>query len=122
MPYEKKKIPDFAVVKVPQFWEYIGSANEWKRIEQRNTVQSCSIEHGSRNARASNSLDSVHATKMNVQDVKVAGVVPTKRSSKEASQRQLLTSKQMTKYIKKNEPVYLALIRPNPVQRSQGMT
>ena len=28
----------------------------------------------------------------------------------------------MTKYMQKNEPVYLALIRPNPVQRSQGMT
>ena len=28
----------------------------------------------------------------------------------------------MAKYMQKNEPVYLALIRPNPVQRSQGMT
>ena len=49
-------------------------------------------------------------------------VVQKKRSSKEASQRQLVTAKQMTKYMQKNEPVYLALIRPNPVQRSRGMT
>ena len=87
-----KKISDFTVVKVPQFWEYIGSTNEWKRIEQRNTVQNCSIEHGSRNARASNSLDSLHATKKNVQDLKMTDVVQKKRSSKEASQRQLLTA------------------------------
>ena len=58
MSDEEKKIPDFTVVKVPQFWEYTGSTNEWKRIEQRSTVQNCSIEHGSRNARASNTLDS----------------------------------------------------------------
>ena len=122
MSDEAKKTADFTVVKVPQFCEYTGSTNEWKRIEQRNTIQICSIEHGSRNVRASNSLDSVHATKKNVQDVKVAGVVQEKRSSTEASQRQLLTAKQMTKYIKRNEPVYLAFIRPNPVQRSQGMT
>ena len=70
--------------------------------------------HGSRNARASNSLNSLHAAKKNVQDVKVAGVVQKKSSSKEAIQRHLLTAKQMTKYIKRNEPVYLALIRPNP--------
>ena len=91
-------------------------------MEQRNTTQNCSIEDGSRNVRASNSLDLLHATKKNVQDLKMTDVVQKKRSSKEASQRQLLTAKQMTKYIKRNEPVYLALIRPNPVQRSQGMT
>ena len=34
----------------------------------------------------------------------------------------MLTTKQMTKCIKRNEHVYLALIRPNPVQRAQGMT
>ena len=48
--------------------------------------------------------------------------VQKKKGSKEASQRQLLTAKQMTKCIKINEPVYLTLIRPNPVQRAQGMT
>ena len=46
MSDEEKKIPDFTVVKVTQFWEYPGSANEWKRIGQRNTIQNCSIEHG----------------------------------------------------------------------------
>ena len=95
-------VPDFTVVKVPQFWEYTGNKNEWRRVEQRNTVQNCSIE----------------------QEMKTAGadVVQKQRSSKEASQRQLVTAKQMAKYMQKNEPVYLALIRPNPVQRSQGMT
>ena len=39
MSDEEKKIPDFTVVKVPQFWEYSGSTNEWKRIKHRNTVQ-----------------------------------------------------------------------------------
>ena len=37
-------IPDFTVVKVPQFWEYTGSKNEWRRVEQRNTIQNCRIE------------------------------------------------------------------------------
>ena len=78
-------------------------------------MQHCSIEHGSNDAGASNSLDSLHATKKDVQYVKVAGVVQKKRSSTEASQRQLLTAKQMTKRIKRNEPVYLAFIRPKPV-------
>ena len=41
-------------------------------------IQNCSIEHESKDAVASN--------------IKVAGVVPQKRKSKEASQRQLLTS------------------------------
>ena len=50
-----------------------------------------------------------------------ADVAQKKRSSKEASQRQLVTAKQMTRYMQKNEPVYLALIRPTPVQRSQGL-
>ena len=95
-------VSDFTVVKVPQFWEYIGSKNEWRRVEQGNIVQNCSI----------------------AQEMKTAGgdVVQKKRSSKEASQRQLVTAKHMTKYMQKNEPVYLALIRPSPVQRSQGMT
>ena len=78
MSDEEKKIPDFTVVKVPQFWNYTGNKTEWKRVEQRNTVQNCSIEHGSRNARESNSLDSLHGTKKNVQDVKVAGGVQKK--------------------------------------------
>ena len=83
----EKNVPNFTVVKVPQFWEYIGSKNEWKRIEQRNMVQNCSIEHGSIDAGASNSLDSLHATKKNVTYAKVAGVVQKKWSSKEASER-----------------------------------
>ena len=37
-------VPDFTVVKVPQFWEYTGSKNEWRRVDQRNIVQNCSIE------------------------------------------------------------------------------
>ena len=39
MSDEEKRISDFTVVKVSQFWEYTRSTNEWKRIEQRKTVQ-----------------------------------------------------------------------------------
>ena len=122
MSEDEEKIPDFTVVKVPQFWEYTGNQNEWKRIEQVNTVQNCSIEHESKDAEALNTGEAAEASKATVKDTKVAGRVQKKSKSKEASQRQLLTAKQMTKCIKKNEPVYLAFIRPKPVQRSQGMT
>ena len=76
-------VPDFTVVKVPQFWEYTGNKNEWRRVEQRNIVQNCRIE----------------------QERKATGadVVQKQRSSKEVSQRQLVTAKQMVKYMQKNE-------------------
>ena len=40
---DEKNIPDFIVVQVPQFWDYVGNKNEWKVIEQVNTIQNCSI-------------------------------------------------------------------------------
>ena len=67
MSNEEQNIPDFTVVKIPQFWDYTRNRNEWKRIEQVNTIQNCSIEHESINAGASSSLEALPTTKKNVQ-------------------------------------------------------
>ena len=56
-------------------------------IEQVNNVQNCSIEHGSKDAGASNLVDSLQATKKNVQYTKMVAVIQKKRSRKEASEQ-----------------------------------
>ena len=40
----------------------------------------------------------------------------------ESRQRQFMTAKQMIKVLKRNEPVYLALIRPKAIQKERGVT
>ena len=34
MSDEDKKIPDFTVVKVPQFWDYTGNKSKWKKLNK----------------------------------------------------------------------------------------
>ena len=52
MSEKEKNVPDFIVVQVPQFWDYTGNKNEWKRIQQVVTIQNYSIEHGSKDVEA----------------------------------------------------------------------
>ena len=106
---KEDKIPDFTVVKVPQFWEYdTGHQDEWQKIEQKKCMQNCSGEHASTDAGASNSsnsLGSLHVTKETIQHAKVARSIQKKNGAKETRQRQLLTAKQMSKVMEKNGPV-----------------
>ena len=123
---KEEKFHDFTVVKVPQIWEYdTGNQNEWQNIDQKKCIQNCSGEHGSTDARASNSshfLGSLRFVKKTIQHAKVAHTVQKKSCTIKARHRQLLTAKQMSKVMKKNELAYLAIIRPKPVQNERGVT
>ena len=69
-----------------------------------------------------NSLGSLRVANKIVQHVMVAHTVQKKSCTIEARQRQFLTGKQISKIMKKNEPMYLAIIRPKSVQNERGLT
>ena len=111
------KVPDFIVVKVPQFWEYnTRNRKSWKQKEQKEINQNCTIEQVSKDVRASNSLNVFKTTKQTMVYGRVDNTVQKKVCTIASRQRQFLTAKQLTKVIKKNEPIFLALIRPNAIQ------
>ena len=100
----EKQLPVFTVVKVPQFWEYATrKQNAWKHVDQNERSQKGTKESGSTKPKG-------------------ATTVQQKQCTMESRQRQFMTAKQMIKVLKRNEPVYLALIRPKAIQNERGVT
>ena len=74
----EKQIPDFTVMKDPQFWVYHTDAtNEWKRAES-SKKQDCIISTKSRQEPSSNSFNPSSACKNKVQNAKAASTVQKK--------------------------------------------
>ena len=71
---------------------------------------------------SSNFWGSLRVAKKILHHAKVTHIVQKKSYTREARQRQFLMAKQMSKVMKKNELVYLAIIRSKPVQNERGVT
>ena len=100
----EKQLHVFTVVKLPQFGEYaIGKQNAWKHVDRNERSQKGTKESGSTKPERGITVQQKHCTM-------------------ESRQRQFMTAKQMIKVLKKNEPVYLALIRPKAIQNERGVT
>ena len=94
----KKKIPDFIVMKKPQFWMYHNACTkEGKRAELKEE-QNCTIQMMSKQSNSS--------------------LV----SRRVKTQYQLISSKTLQKCLRREEPVFLAFVRPTNPQHEQGMT
>ena len=76
-------VPDFTIMKQPQFWDFKTDQREWKSMNERTVQKQCI-----------NTVQSVEPS-----------------TSKQT--RQLISSKQMVKLMHKGETVYLAMIRPS---------
>ena len=76
-------VPDFTIMKQPQFWDFKTDQREWKSMNERTIQRQCM-----------NTIQSVN-------------------SSTPKQTRQLISSKQMVKLMNKGETVYLAMIRPS---------
>ena len=119
--------PDIEILKTPQFWTYAAGASSWTNVPNGGVRQ-----EDTQNFISSSTNSSSPAPKRTVHYARVAGTVQCKRSSKAATQRQLLSPKQMQKIMKKGEACYLALILPkktvhaaqqgSPDLEHQGMT
>ena len=95
---QKEKIPDFIVMKKPQFWMYHTTCTKAKEPKDAKTKQNY---NGQTMSNESNSS-------------------PVSRGIK--SQYQLISSKTLQKCLRREEPVFLAFVRPTNPQKEQGMT
>ena len=125
--------PDITILRTPQFWAYAAGANLWTNVPKGGARDGNTQNFYSSRSPGANSFNSsAPAPKRIVQYTRVAETVQKKTSSKAAGQRQLLSTKQLQKIMKKGEACYLALVLPkkaavaaqqgSPDLEHQGMT
>ena len=98
----KEKIPDFMVMKKPQFWMYNSACIKEQKRAGSNEGQNCNMETMSKSVNSSQSVKS------------------EKKTTKQ--QYQLISAKTLQKCVQREEPVFLAFVRPTNPQQEQGMT
>ena len=98
----REKIPDFIVMRKPQFWMYNTACTKSEKRAGSNEGQNCIIET------LSNSENSLQAAKVEKKNCK--------------QQFQLISAKTLQKCIHREESVFLAFVRPTNPQHEQGMT
>ena len=100
----RSQIPDFIVMKKPQFWMYhIACIQDQKRAALKKE-QTCKIAKLAKTAYVKNDQ-----------------AVPSE-SKKQRTQYQLISAKTLQKCMHHDEPVFLAFVRPTNTVREQGMT
>ena len=68
-----------------------------------------------------NSFNSISASKHQGQEKGIAYTVPVKKKNEQSGQRQIVSSKQITKYMKHGKNIFLAMIRQS-ARHQQGIT
>ena len=95
----KTKIPDFIVMKKPQFWMYHHAYTKEKERAGLKEEQNCTVQMMSKQLNS------------------------CPRAQEETKpQCQLISSKTLQKCLRHEEPVFLAFVRPTNPQHEQGMT
>ena len=98
----KTEIPDFIVMKKPQFWMYHNAYTKEKKRAGTKEEHNCTIQ--------------TMSTQLNS--------FPTSRgeTSMVRKQCQLISAKTLQKFLHREEPIFLAFVRPTNPQHEQGMT
>ena len=95
----KEKIPDFIVMKKPQFWMYNSACIKEQKRAGSTEGQNCNIETMSKSINSSQAVKS------------------ERKAAKQ--QYQLISAKILQKCVQREEPVFLAFVRPTNLQKNR---
>ena len=98
----KEKIPDFIVMKKPQFWVYHNTCTKDGKRTGSKEQQDCIIEQ---------KVKSKNSFPISVLETKI-----------QKNKCQLISAKTLQKCLRREELVFLAFVRPIQTQQEQGMT
>ena len=102
---DEKEVPDWTIVQRPKLWHQRQAANNVVSMNEDNE----------------NSFSSISASTHQGQEKGIADTVSVKKKNEQSGQRQIVSSKQMAKYMKHWENVFLAMIHPS-ARHHKGIT